>query len=295
MSKIVVRINGGLGNQLHCYAFGRAIAHQSKSTLEIDSNSGYWSDPYGRIYLLNNFPHLNVNLYKVPNTSLGKYIFKVGLKLKRLISSILPLKMKILIEEKAPYAYQKEIHYFNYTSFHYFIGYWASPNYYKDIEAELRYELAPPMPENKFAIKMLEKIKSLNSCSIHYRTYEEEVNNGRVSMVEYYKKAVGLVLEKKPEISFFVFSDNIEKAKIQLSGFNVNFNFIDILEAKGNSQSLIDFYLMYSCENAIIGDSTFSWWAAWLSDNSEKCVIAPRGLSPWGDDWLPESWIKVNI
>ena len=294
MSKIVVRIVGGLGNQMHGYAFGRAIAHQSKSNLQIDSSSAFWNDPFGRIYLLNNFPHLNVNLYKVPNTSLGKYIFKIFFSLIRLISGILPLMMKILIEEKSPFVYKKEIHYFNYTGFRYFIGYWATPYYYKDIEAELRYELAPPMPENKYALKMLEKIKSLNSCSIHYRSYEEELNNVRSSMFDYYKKAVGLVLEKNPEISFFVFSDNIDKAKIELSALNVNFIFIDIPEAKGNTQSLIDFYLMYSCENAIIGDSTFSWWAAWLSDCSEKCVIAPRGLSPWGDDWLPENWIKVN-
>jgi hypothetical protein len=262
--------------------------------LEIDIHSGYLRDFYKRIYLLNYFPHLKANIYKYPRTSFANYFFKIGLYCLRILSRYLPIKLKVVIEEDISKSYQRDIHYGNYRSWHYFIGYWASPFYYKDIESELKYELTPPIPENGRALEMLEKIKSVNSCSIHYRSYDEELGNQRFSMAHYYKNAIALMRDKYSDIRFFVFSDNIERAKLELSDIDLNFIFVDIPEAKGNSQSLIDFYLMYSCENSIIGDSTFSWWAAWLSDNGKKWVIAPRGLSPWGDDWLPESWIKVN-
>ena len=52
---------------------------------------------------------------------------------------------------------------------------------------------------------------------------------------------------------------------------------------------------MNQCKVSIIADSTFSWWAAWLDEDDNKTVIAPKGLSPWGDDWAPDNWIKINV
>ncbi len=71
--------------------------------------------------------------------------------------------------------------------------------------------------------------------------------------------------------------------------------YVNLSVAQGNQQSLADFYLMYVCDHAIISNSTFSWWAAWLSDREERTIVAPGDVSPWGNDWLTPHCITLDI
>ena len=53
--------------------------------------------------------------------------------------------------------------------------------------------------------------------------------------------------------------------------------------------------LMRACKHAIIANSSYSWWAAWLNEYKDKIVIAP---TPWmnnDDKIIPEEWIKIGV
>jgi hypothetical protein len=293
--KVTVRLVGGLGNQLHCFAFGRAISINNGAILEIDTGSGYWNDPYGRQFLLERFPNAHIKNSCVPISSYDKLVFRVKIKLLSGLSWMIPLQIRPVICEKKPMHYQESVHKTKYKNSPYFIGYWAAYRYYQNIADELRKELTPPRPEDPAAVDMLKEIKSVRSCAIHWRSYKEEVSLSHKSLSIYYKYAVKELKSKYPDICFYVFSDDLSAARLELCSFDKNMTFVNIPLSTGNVQSLIDFYLMYSCDHAIIGDSTFSWWAAWLSDREGKTIIAPRGLSRFGDDWIPLHWKSVTI
>ena len=295
LKKITVCLIGGLGNQLHGYAFGRALAANNNVSLEVNAGYGYWRDSYKRQYLLRYFPNCNVIESNEPVTRFGQFLQKLKLKILSQLSKRLPLKFRLVVCEELPRHYQKDVHRTRYYFSPHFLGYWATYLYYQDIAAELRLELIPPKPDSPTVLAMLKKISSGRSCSIHWRSYQEEAGVSHPSMVSFYKKAINYIIERYPDIVFFVFSDVPALARNELSTLSTHFIFVDIQESSGNEQSLNDFYLMYSCEHAIIGDSTFSWWAAWLSDHIDKTIIAPRGLSPWGDQWIPSHCISMDV
>lgn len=292
MKKITVRLVGGLGNQLHCYAFGRAVAGNSDTPLEVDVESGYWNDPYGRKYMLDAFPALNINKKKLPKTGTGRFIFRAKLKFGAALLSKLPLEIRPIVREGHPRGYREDVHRKRYKINPYFMGYWASYRYYQDIAEDLRRDLVPPRPHTPAAICMLKEITSARSCFIHWRSYAEEIGVPHPSLAGYYHSAVYLIERKYPGIRFFIFSDDVAAARKELMSLGDKMIFVDIPEA--GDQCLNDFYLMYSCGHAIVSDSTFSWWAAWLGDRKTKTVTAPRGLSPWGEDWTPPHWITVD-
>jgi hypothetical protein len=296
MKKTTVKIMGGLGNQLHCYAFGRAISYTNKSQLVVDNQSGYWNDQYNREFMLNHFPNYNAEHIDLRDSNIVQFLFKLKKKIFYNISNCLSLRFKFHIKENCnPYHFQEELlarrPFFN----SYFEGYWASYKYYDLIKEDLRKEFLPPIPTQDEVLKIAQKIKKSESCAIHIRSYKEESGVKRVNLKKYYEKSILEIKRNCSNTNFYIFSDDHNFAKnLLVDLIDEHFNFVNLKAAKGNIQSFNDFYLIYICSNAIIGDSTFSWWASWLSDNSKKHIIAPRGLSPWGDDWLPDNWIALD-
>ena len=296
MRSVTVHLVGGLGNQLHGYAFGRAVAAQNQATLYLDVESGYWNDPYQREYLLDRFPGLCASRRPFRSkTKSARLLFKFGLRLRSVCSRLLPFPLRSVVVEDIPRRYQTEIHRARYIGNPYFMGYWASYRYYQDIEKELRQELQPPVPTHPSVLELLSQIRSVQSCFIHWRSYQEEKGVEHPSLRSYYRDAISIISTRYPNIVFFVFSDDPVAARNEIPSLDRKITYVDLPAARGDLQSLADFYLMYMCDHAIIGDSTFSWWAAWLSEREDKTIVAPRGL-PWSSsDWLPPHWVALDI
>jgi hypothetical protein len=127
-------------------------------------------------------------------------------------------------------------------------------------------------------------------CCVHVRRgdYLNYPKHHPTQTMQYYMTAA----EKIPVKKFMVFSDDIEWCRQNFKG-----NEFTINETESN---LSDFRKMISCSNFIIANSSFSWWAAWLSKNYSKVVVAPsnwfgpklKDSSPT-TDLIPPEWIII--
>lgn len=169
-------------------------------------------------------------------------------------------------------------------------GYLQTEKYFKGIINVSHYfkpnEVITKYIDNKYGDIFLGE-----TCSIHVRRtdYINLQDHHPLCTVDYYEQAIKLI--DKPRLRFLVFSDDINWCKQIFKG--VKFIFIE------DEKDIVDLFLMSRCNNHIIANSSFSWWGAWLNDNSMKRVIAPK---TWfgkeyahynQDDIIPKEWIKI--
>ena len=88
----------------------------------------------------------------------------------------------------------------------------------------------------------------------------------------------------------YIFSDDMDWVKNNISISNALY--IDWNKSENSWQ---DMYLMSQCKHNIIANSTFSWWGAWLNQNPNKLIIAPKKFLNTIEtpDLIPSDWIKL--
>jgi len=179
----------------------------------------------------------------------------------------------------------------------YLDGYWQSPKYFEDIRAILLKDLSLASPLAGRAASLAEKMRETDSVSIHVRR-GDYVENAKVHRSygacspSYYLEAQRRIRETMPVPVWFVFSDDIAWVRKHLS-----FPGETVYVSDGTITTEQELMLMSVCKHNIIANSSFSWWGAWLNQNPEKMVIAPK---PWFDikkdehkDLIPDTWILL--
>lgn len=183
-------------------------------------------------------------------------------------------------------------------------GYFQSEKYFEDIKDEIKNKYFKPNPTviDSLENKWLNKHDFSNSLSIHLRIGHDRNLRGDNPQVEglfpvcpvsYYVDAINRVLEMDDNISnIMCFSDDIGWCKENMSSD-------DMIFIEGNTP-VEDMFLMSMCKHNITGNSTFSWWSAYLNKNVDRIVIVPETL--WfgpqlnylnKKDLFLENWIKI--
>ena len=294
MTKIVPVLQGGLGNQLFIYSAARRLALQTGSELVLDNKSGFERDSrYKRTYALHHFlPHARV---AVPHERIDSKVgtYKYFLRLRRFLT---PNKLGRLLVEKGPEFDSSILSLKPEKDILYMEGYWQSANYFVDIESVIRSDLEQKPDLDSINKMHLESIKQKNSTAIHVRFFNDYADE-YAEMKQYYMRAFQYIEMVRPDSCYYIFGEGAEiiKSLIDLPKERVKV----ISHNRGDSGAYLDFFLMRQCKNLIIAKSTFSWWAAWLSERKEKLVIAPKAIKTSGESiWaakgmLPKEWIKL--
>jgi hypothetical protein len=285
---IIVKLQGGLGNQMFQYAAGKTLSAKYYVPLFLDHSfleRNRQSDGHfiARKYELNVF---NISSNRLSNDVVDQY-FESG------------SDKKIYLYKEQPVSYDRGFKKIKPTV--YLDGYWQSHRYFKDITEIIKLDFSFKKNEliNKYSILINEILRG-NSVSIHVRRGDYIPSAGTIKLynmctVEYYKKAVSILLKHYADAHFFVFSDDIKWAEENLKYDSTPIHFIH----KSNDADWLDMYLMSLCKHNIIANSTFSWWAAWLNANSNKIVVAPEkwfNVERAGfnlNNLCPKDWIKI--
>ncbi|MDO5522637.1 MAG: alpha-1,2-fucosyltransferase [Bacteroidia bacterium] len=283
---IIVRLKGGLGNQMFQYAAAKQLAEKLNTSLKLDIS-----------FLQNNAADSTNREFE-----LDKFSIPIEIASAEEVKKVREKKTKnfirpTVIREKyfgfvKPFLKAGNDYYMN--------GYWQSDKYFADVEAIIRSEFKFIEPlSDEYYIGMQGKIVSSNSVSLHFRR-GDYVSNSKtnkyhgVCSLAYYQNAVKTISDKISNPHLFVFSDDIDWVK---SNFHTGLPTVFV--EKKNENLHTDFRLMSMCRHNIIANSSYSWWAAWLNPNKEKIVIAPRR---WyrnkrkqlkAADRVPNSWIRI--
>jgi hypothetical protein len=292
-NSICMRLLGGLGNQLFQFSAGYALSKEKGVPLVLDASS-YASDELRKLEITNFSLPEDIKICRTINPAISKKIKPWHLSYWRQNQSrMLPYKEK-------RHCFDPSIFSINQTA--YLKGYFQSPLYFDGYRNDLRDIFKLKSTISASSQNYLDAISAAaTSVSVHIRRGDflskaETHSSHGVLDRSYYDQALDLLRKLYGrDVQLFFFTDDpdwIEEA------------FSDIQNAqavRGNGDHpWEDLYLMAQCDHNIIANSTFSWWGAWLNDNEEKTVIAPRHWFSRDKhcqtptfDMFPDGWITL--
>jgi len=293
--KIIVRMKGGLGNQLFSYAAARRLAFVNNVELVIDDVTGFARDyQHRRQYMLDKF---NITARKATSVErmepFGLYRRGVG----KLLCCKMLFEERHYLEQEGR-DFDERLLSVKVKKTLYLDGYWQSEDYFKDAEEIIRQDLQIIPSKDEVNCVTAERILSCNAVAVHVRFFDRPTDKDAFyNLVEdYYVRAIQEILNRVERSHFFLFSDDIDCARKMMKLPENQITCVD--HNREEAQAVADLWLMSQCRYFIIANSTFSWWGAWLGQNKGKIVITPDlkidGKAAWGFKGLiPRGWVKI--
>ena len=292
---ILVRLVGGLGNQMFQYAAALALGRHWQCPVKVDIR--HYDRPGSRMYQLDQ--------YKLAPTIAGtKELARfenVSASLQNRVHRFIPQYQPTHTIYRQPgFCYDPGITKLRPPIFLQ-RGYFQSEKFFLPCAETIRDAFQPGNPLTPQSEALRQQIKASSwPVAVHVR--RGDYNDPDMQKMyplctrSYYEQAVKTIDNLSGgKAAYFVFSDDIAAAR-ELLSFIPDAIFMD-----GHaSEPLVDMSLIAACRDAIIANSSFSWWGAWLNPNPRKVVIAPR---PWFQkeanmdvsDLIPQEWLLVGM
>lgn len=293
---IVIKIQGGLGNQMFQYAFFKSLENKGYDTL-IDLSYYDYQPSHNGFEIYRIFGPLAYKL--VTDDVRDELSHTRNIYYSRLRRKFFP--------KKTHYIEKKYSHEFNYKRIKpmisktdlYLDGYWEDERYFASIKQIIFGLYSFPEFADGKNTAIYDKISNSLSVSIHIRRGDKINSNLHcILTLDYYLRAINLIkrLLNYQIIKFFVFSDDIDWTRENFKVIDEDFEYVSW--NKGEN-SFRDMQLMSLCKHNINAASTFSWWAAYLNRNQDKIVISPKKMFTdaynhlENNGFIPPEWIQI--
>ena len=284
---IIIEVAGGLGNQMFQYAlYTKFLSMGKEAKLDIFSYRNKDSMPF----------ELDIfHLKYETDTEFARSLY-VNERMRKITNKWRNLSGKegrTVYNEKLDVGYQPEI--LNMDEV-YLSGYWQCEKYFLDMKEEIRKQFCFPKPQKKECLEMERRILETPSTAIHirrgdYLLPENDAKYGGICTINYYRKAMAYIRSLNPKTEFYIFTNDYEWTRENICEENAT-----IVTCNTGKDSFYDMYLMSLCQNNIIANSSFSWWAAWLNRHENKKVVSPHRWFKHLDvsDAICEDWIRIE-
>jgi hypothetical protein len=285
-SFVVVRLGGGLGNQMFQFATARAVSIRTSQPLFVDLHEG-------EKFLLDGlavpdrptFSRVDAVRCGLPpwRSRRGTRFFMRAARLRG-IRYLKPETFGTFLPEAVSVDGPVVLE-----------GHWQSERYFVDVASAIRADFSLSLKPKDRANELANEMKRTDSVAVSFRRgdYLTEMPQEDLPTPEYYANAYERLVETlgtRPAI--YAFSDDSTWLAANLPR-----SFPEATQVSGVHSSTIyeELHLHAAARHQIIAPSSFSWWAAWLNPNPDKIVIAP---SRWVYDWaapdvVPDSWLRV--
>ncbi|SHI03252.1 Glycosyl transferase family 11 [Butyrivibrio fibrisolvens DSM 3071] len=271
---IIIKMQGGLGNQLFLYGLYKELLFLGRE-VKMDNNAGFIEDPLRDPVL----SKLGISYDLAEDKEIRKMRDSYMDPLSRIRRKLTGRKNKDYYEALDGNFDETVLK----ADDIYLNGYFQSEKYFNDdsVRQELRADICKNkeryMSESDVA-DLRQEIANANSVSMHirrgdYLTPVSKETYGGICTDEYYEKAMDLVKEKNPDARFYIFSNDIDWCKEKYKDTD-NVSFVSLT---GDDSDIKEFFLMSECRHHILANSSFSWWAAFLSaaDDNKSLNIVP--------------------
>lgn len=281
---VYVSVNGGIGNQLFQYAFGKMLSQYHEVKYDVTKYEYY--KHHNGFELCEVFDlHLNyateielLHIADVKHDAISKIrrkLFGVNKKTHIVETSKVFNRECVLLDNV------------------YFEGYWQSEDHFYGVGNAVRSDLVfqNVIINQANNHSLFDEIRHNESVSVHIRRgdYIKNKRLGGVCEQSYYDRAFEYIRRRVDSPVFFIFSDDIDWCK---RNFGNKYYYIDDSTPLTGGR---DMYMMSLCTHNIIANSSFSWWGAWLNKNKGKIVIAPEKWFACGVDYdvAPKICVKL--
>lgn len=291
---IIVRIIGGLGNQLFQYAL--LIALKKRTSEEVKYDLG----PMTSYNLFNGFELRDI-FSITASAATSNEVKRIGRYFRnyrewQLCHHLFPWWRNEIVEWKSTKFYSKVLAPCQKNLI--YDGYWQCYQYFDDAKEEIlkEYTYKEPLDERN-SILAKQMLEDHASVSIHIRRgdYLKDKKYKGLCDVSYYRRAIEMMKELIGEkVNAYIFSNDLPWCKLNIIPLLPECRVIMVDWNRGKD-SYKDMRLMHYCRMNIIAASSFSWWGAYMNQRPDKIVVAPKvwiNLPLEYDVQLPE-WIII--
>lgn len=287
---VIVEVVGGLGNQMFQVAAGWSLARRCGAELKLDLR--HYDTPGSRTVGLANWSLDVAAASRAEIRAVRRDDFPRR-SFRRAARAVGRPFLDVYIEPH----FHFDPRFDELTAPIYLHGYFQSPRYFAGWEAEVRslFTLRDALSDEAEAQRReLEALPCPVALHVRRGDYTGHPRHGTLDR-DYYRRAIAIVDEETSSAAtYVVFSDDPAQAREMLDGLD------RLTFAGGTRAAHEDLFLMSLCDHAIVANSTFSWWAAWLNPSPGKRVVAPKAwVAPERlatrnfADLFPPSWTVI--